>query len=236
MIKAVFFDWFNTLAQYSPPREELQSQALHEFGIDISGEKLFPALLLADKDFFDEYAVTPMAKRSREEQIRIYTRYEQTLLEKAGVDVPENPETILKILMKAQKLYEGIVFVLFDDVIPSLKGLKEQGLILGLVTNMETEMRPLCKELGLGPYLDFVVTSGEVGADKPQPPIFLEALRRAGVGAAEALHVGDQFKIDAEGARNVGINAVLLDRYDQYPEITEVPRIKSLFEVAAYTR
>jgi len=33
----------------------------------------------------------------------------------------------------------------------------------------------MCGELGIGEYLDFTVTSAEVGADKPQPPIFPES-------------------------------------------------------------
>ena len=55
------------------------------------------------------------------------------------------------------------------------------------------------------PYLDLVVTSGEVGMEKPHPPIFHEALRRAGVEAGDAAHVGDQLSSDVDGARNVGI-------------------------------
>ena len=49
MIKAVFFDWFNTLAKYSPPREELQSRVLGEFGFDIAADKLITAMQKADK-------------------------------------------------------------------------------------------------------------------------------------------------------------------------------------------
>ena len=33
MIKAVFFDLYHTLVRYEPPREELQSKALKDFGI-----------------------------------------------------------------------------------------------------------------------------------------------------------------------------------------------------------
>ncbi len=234
MIKAVFFDWFYTLARYNPPREELQSEALRSFGISVSPETIFPALLAADKDLFDEHAAFPITKRSREEQVKIYTRYQQTLLTRAGVDILNNPDIVLKTMKKAQELYKDIQFVLFDDVIPSLKALKEQDLTMGLVTNMDTDMRPICKELGLGPYLDFVVTSGEVGVDKPQPLIFLEALKRAGVEPGEALHVGDQYNIDAAGAMAVGINALLLDRFNQHPEITDCPVIHSLAEVSEH--
>ena len=54
MIKAVFFDWFNTLARYEPPREELQAQAMQEFGIHISPQKVFHSLLVADQALYEE--------------------------------------------------------------------------------------------------------------------------------------------------------------------------------------
>ncbi|MEK0338355.1 MAG: HAD-IA family hydrolase, partial [Nitrosopumilus sp.] len=75
---------------------------------------------------------------------------------------------------------------------------------------------------------------GEVGTDKPEPPIFLAALQRAGVNASEAVHVGDQYKLDVIGARGVGITPVLIDRYDLYPEVSDCPRIHRLTELAEY--
>jgi putative hydrolase of the HAD superfamily len=234
LIKAVFFDWFNTLARYNPPREELQSQALREVGIDISPQKIMPGLLIADRDYFEENAVFPIRKRSPEEQAKIYSRYQQTILTEAGVNVSNDPDILAKIMKKTQQLYKGITFVLFDDVLSILKMLKGQNLTLGLLTNLDTDMKPICHELGLEPYIDFIVTSGEVGADKPKPAIFLAALQKAKVKASEAIHVGDQYKLDAVGAMGVGIRPILIDRYNSYPEVTDCPRIHRLTELTEY--
>ena len=234
MIKAVFFDWFNTLALYNPPREELESKALREFDIDISPEKIRPALLIADQYIFEEYATSPISKRSPEEQAKIYARYQQTILTEAGVNVSNSPDILVKIMKKAQELYKGIQFVLFDDVLPTMKILREQNLTLGLLTNIGSDMKPVCSELGLDSYIDFIVTSGEAGADKPQPQIFLVALERAGVEASEAVHVGDQYKLDAVGAMGVGIKPILIDRNNLYPEVSDCPRIHSLSELTEY--
>ena len=234
MIKAVFFDWFNTLAQYEPPREELESQALQEFGIHVSPQKIMPSLLAADRDFFEENAVFPVRERSPEEQAEIYARYQKTILTEAGVNISSEPDMLMKIMKRVQELSRGMSFALFDDVLSTLKTLKEQNLTLGLLTNLDSDMKPICRELGLESYVDFIVTSGEVGADKPKPPIFLAALQRAGVNASEAVHVGDQYKLDIIGARGVGITPVLIDRYDLYPEVSDCPRIHSLTELAEY--
>jgi putative hydrolase of the HAD superfamily len=79
-----------------------------------------------------------------------------------------------------------------------------------------------------------VVTSKEVGVDKPNPLIFQAALQRAVVDASEAVHVGDQYKMDVVGARGVGINPILIDRYNLYPEVSDCPRIRNLSELADY--
>ncbi|MCK5434223.1 MAG: HAD-IA family hydrolase, partial [Dehalococcoidales bacterium] len=83
-------------------------------------------------------------------------------------------------------------------------------------------------------YLDLVVTSKEVGVDKPASPIFLAALERAGIDVSEAVYIGDQYQTDVEGARGVGINPILIDRYDLSPQVSDCPRIHSLTELAQY--
>lgn len=234
MIRAVFFDWFNTLALYNPPREELQSQALREFGIHVPIERVRPALLIADKLLLEESASLPISQRSPEEQADAYIRYEETLLTESGVNTSYNSDILSNIMKRVQELYKDIKFILFDDVLPIMKILKVQNLTLGLLTNLQSDMKPVCRELGLEPYLDFIVTSGEVGADKPQPQIFQTALKRAQVKASEAIHVGDQYKLDAIGAMGVGIKPILIDRYNLYPEVSDCPRINSLSELTEY--
>ncbi len=232
MIKAIFFDWFNTLAYYEPPREKLHSQALREFSIELSPEEILPGLLAADSYFFEENANSPVEKREPGERAEIYMRYYNMMLTRAGVQADQ--ELLVKIMKRVEQLFKGATFALFDDVLATIKTLKERKLILGLLTNATKDMISMRRKLGLEPYLDFVVTSDEVGADKPSPSIFQAALQRAGVEASEAIHIGDQYKIDIVGARGVGINPILIDRYDLYPEVKDCPRIRSLTELAEY--
>jgi putative hydrolase of the HAD superfamily len=232
LIKAVFFDWFNTLARFEPPREELYRQAFRQFDIELPTKDVMRGILIADRYYFEENAKSPLAKRSPEEQVEVYTHYPQAILAEAGVQVPQElPLKILKIVMQQ---FKEMSFALFDDVLSTLKTLKEQNLTLGLLTNLDRDMQPICRELGLEPYIDFAVTSAEVGVDKPKPPIFLAALQQAGVNASEAVHVGDQYKLDVIGARGVGITPILIDRYDLYPEVSDCPRIQSLTKLTEY--
>ena len=232
MIKAVFFDWFNTLARFDPPREELHSQVLGEFGIGVSPQKLMPGVFAADNYWFEENARSAIRDRSPEEQKEINIHYQKTLLAEVGINASR--ELLLKIVKRMRELFSGVTFVLFDDVLAVLPRLKQRGLILGLLTNLARDMVPICNKLGLESHIDFTVTSGEVGVDKPDPLIFLAALERARVNAAETIHVGDQYKVDVIGARGVGIAPILMDRYNLHPEVSDCPRIVSLTELNKY--
>jgi putative hydrolase of the HAD superfamily len=116
---------------------------------------------------------------------------------------------------------------LFPDTIPTLQRLKRQGKTLGIISNWDSRLFGLCKGLGLEPYLDFILASAVVGAAKPSPKIFQEALRRSGFSAETALHVGDSLEDDILGAQRVGILAVFLDRKGRRPA-AEVPTIADL--------
>jgi HAD superfamily hydrolase (TIGR01509 family) len=60
-----------------------------------------------------------------------------------------------------------------------------------------------------GMPLGHVIASTDTGACKPDPRIFAEAARQAGVAAEEILHVGDSWRWDVEGALKSGMGAAL---------------------------
>ncbi len=75
---------------------------------------------------------------------------------------------------------------------------------LAVVANWDSSLHEHLGRLGLDRYFDAVVTSAEAGAAKPDPEIFLAALRQLDVEPGRALHVGDE-PIDEEGARAAGM-------------------------------
>ncbi len=233
MIRAVCFDWFNTLARYEPPRETVLSRAFAEFGIHIEPDRITRGMLLADGEYFEENAVSPISKRPPDEQARIFTQYQERVLAEAGVKYKGDRSIFPRIMLRGRELSRSLSFGLFDDVKPSLEALKAGGFTLGIVTNLERDMGPICRDMGIDVCIDFTVTSQEVGADKPRPPIFLAALERAGTTASETAYVGDQYKVDIVGAKGVGMRAILIDRIDLYDDI-DCPRIHTLTELPDY--
>ncbi|MBI4282577.1 MAG: HAD-IA family hydrolase [Chloroflexi bacterium] len=227
MIKAVFFDFYNTLGRFYPPREELQTRVCQEFGIHVTPEGIVRGYGLADTYMAQEVSRLPLRERSAQELKEFFAEYQRLVLEGAGVDVPW--EVALEIFTRLRQFPYG--FALYDDVLPTLDTLKKQGFTLGLLSNNEGDINKLCDDLGLSPYLDVAVNSEEVGLGKPHPPIFLEALSRAQVEPHEALYVGDQYETDVKGARGVGIQPVLLDRDGLKTHVQDCPRIQGLAEL-----
>lgn len=75
-----------------------------------------------------------------------------------------------------------------------------------------------------------IVVSGVVGVSKPNPDIFRIVLRGSGVEPEETIHVGDLYDADVKGARNAGIDGILIDRDGNFGEV-DCPKNSSLGEV-----
>lgn len=229
MTKAVFFDWFNTLAQYYPPREEVHANACGKVGIEVEKERLSPGILLADHYYIDENTRLSIKKRSLQEQMDLYAQMERIVLKEAGVNITD--QVALSIIQEVGKVLSNRDFVLFNDTLAALDLLKQRGLILGIISNIDHDLVPVCQQLGLAPYLDVIVTSRQAGSEKPHPPIFLAAVEQVGVEPSETMYVGDHYGTDVVGAQEVGMKGVLLDRCDLFKEVTSCPRIRALTEL-----
>ncbi len=230
MIKAVLFDFYNTLASYYPPREDVYISMCRELGIEVEAKALFTSLAAADIFYRNENSRSPIDSKTAEEKVNFYIEYVNRILGGAGVKIDRG--ATLQILAKIRE-YKW-EFKVYDDALPILKTLKKRGLVLGLISNVAQDMEDTYTKLGLQPYLNFKVTSAEVGYDKPRPEIFLAALKKAAVKPEEALYVGDQYQIDVVGARDIGIKALLIDRNNYFEDITDCTRIRSLTEITKY--
>jgi putative hydrolase of the HAD superfamily len=123
---------------------------------------------------------------------------------------------------------------IFPDAYPVLTALQERGLMVGAVSNWVWNLPELLHALDLVRHFDFIAASARIGFEKPHPRIFEWALSQADVDPAAVIHVGDHVDADVDGARAVGIDAVLIDRNRRYPADAVpdgVPVIRSLDEL-----
>ena len=231
MIETIFFDLYGTLAGFRPDRFEIQSEACSRFGIKLTSEGVLRGYALADVFMSDQNAVKPVRMMDGEERDRFFGEYERRVLRGCGFDVTLEQAVVIWRAVR-EVPYK---MARFDDVLPAMDLIKQQGLTLGLISNMNTSAADLVEDMGLTPYLDFAVTSGEVGVEKPHAPIFEEALRRSGSAPGDTIHVGDQLTSDVAGAMNVGIDPVLIDRDGNHVGYTGCLRIETLMELPSLT-
>ena len=102
MIKAIFFDWFNTLAHYYPPREELESQALKELGFAVSPKALSPVFIWAISIYTKKMRVFPSGRETAKSRTKLYTRFHRIILKEAGITADD--AVVSKLLFRMFEL------------------------------------------------------------------------------------------------------------------------------------
>jgi putative hydrolase of the HAD superfamily len=161
----------------------------------------------------------------------VFVRYTRSIIEHMG-GCGDDLDTV------ARRIFDEWAhchhFELYDDVPDVLRGLREAGLTIGLISNTGRCLSSFQRHFDLEGLFNVAVSSSDHGYMKPHPSIFEEALRQAGVAASDAVMVGDSLPHDIEGARALGMRAVLVSRgrpaFDAPPD---VPVIRTLRELPA---
>src|SRR6266850_2915772 len=97
---------------------------------------------------------------------------------------------------------------LLPGVLEVLTELRNRRILLGVVSNSVFSSRVIAAELrrhGLDGFFKFVLSSADVGARKPDPRIFREALDRLKLEASGVWFAGDAWEKDVTGAAAAGM-------------------------------
>ena len=155
-VRAVTFDLFDTLARFWPPREQIQAQACSVFGIEVTPEGIDWGYALADAYMARENAGgLPVRMRSPEATAAFFAEYERLVLHGAGVEASH--QFAWRVWQEVRKIRYDLA--LFDDVLPSLQRLKELGLRLGIISNINRTGQDLLQSLGLERVVNSAITS-----------------------------------------------------------------------------
>lgn len=124
------------------------------------------------------------------------------------------PARALELADAARRLYvdPGVGWALFDDTLPALQRLAEDGWTHAILSNHVPELRQIVAGLGLADVIAAISCSAETGYEKPHPRAFASVLAR--FRPAVAWMVGDNVVADVLGAETIGIPAVLVRRPD----------------------
>ncbi len=130
-----------------------------------------------------------------------------------AADVAPTPELIAEVLSLEREMAGSVR--LYDDSLDVVRALRERGVPTALVSNCSHNTRPIVDRLGLEREFDTVILSFEVGAMKPDPAIYREALTRlGGPDPARSVFVDDQVRY-CDGAATIGLQTFLILRPEE---------------------
>lgn len=94
----------------------------------------------------------------------------------------------------------------YDSVIDFIKFNKQNNIKIGILTDFELEYQILkLKYLNILEYIDTIVSSEEVGIEKPSKQMFLTILDKLNTNKSDTIMIGDNYEKDIMGAKNINI-------------------------------
>ena len=103
---------------------------------------------------------------------------------------------------------------LFPETLLILRELKKTNLHVGIISDIDNDFQDFqFKVFGIGEIFDSITTSEEVQIYKPKTKIFQVALNKAGCQGKESIIVGDSYKKDIVGGKNMGMTTIWINKF-----------------------
>jgi putative hydrolase of the HAD superfamily len=202
----VFLDVGDTLIRAHPSWAAVYRLGLAEYGIEIEEKAIERALLEEARTgwWLQDDSFDP----TEQESWRRIKAFDAAVLARMGQ--PELPDEAFRSIEAA--FARRSAWYVYPDVVPSVEAMRNAGLRLGVISNFVWGGVELIHDLELARHFDSLTISARVGFQKPHRGIFEHALAALKAEPSRAVHVGDSYAADVQGARRLGIGAVLIDR------------------------
>jgi len=225
--KYIWFDLGYTLLYLKIDKP--MKQVLNNHGFNFSLDRIRKTFHLADKYFMRERPGI-LGKRRSSYMPRYIGKFLDIL--NITVDMDTFTSEWMEHFQPSIEMWEP-----FPCVKNVLETLSHSSFRTGIISNWDSSARPILEKHGLTEMFDTIVVSSEVGMEKPGKDIFLHALSQAGVTPEDSLYVGDNYYDDTIGARNVGMDSVIINRFgtlgvEELTDAVIVPDIRFLLQAA----
>lgn len=196
-LRAVLFDWGDTLF-HAPHASDVIVEFARSSGVPMSETR---ARQMWDEIWTVGKTPEEIAK-GRDLSLEAHRRVWSDLFSRLDAVVPGLSRALYERVMDPRS------WVPFADTRSVLEAVRGRGLKVGVVSNVPADLRPVFAKHGLDQLVDSYTHSFEVGAEKPDPAVFLTAARSLGVQPSETLMVGDH-EVD-RGAERAGMRVLIL--------------------------
>jgi putative hydrolase of the HAD superfamily len=219
---AIVFDAGGTLIDMRPTRTEVFADVLHASGFEIDPAKLEKAIGKADRTLDEEFA-----RLNGGDDSEFWKKFDTLVLKEIGF-VGDVDHVYHELTEKFNGVMPKIeTWVDYPETKGVLRYLRKRGFTLGVISNATELVNRVLDNLDLTMHFDFVIVSDEVGVNKPSAEIFMMAADKARTSPNRMLFIGDKLSTDVKGAVDAGMNAILVDRVDAYPDVDCI-RIRDL--------
>ncbi len=223
MIQAILFDFGQTLVDSADGFRAAEKEAQ---------QKIYDFLELTDKEvFLDKYREV----RSRFHSQSDFSR--KKIMADFFRDYDRKPDTAELDRWETaywEKVREMTrIFPEAEEVLSKLKNRYRLALITNAQGQTEVGKHRLRHYPELMKFFEFKVVAGEGGVPaKPDPEPFRLCLQKLGLAAQDSVYVGDDWRIDVCGSKDVGMHPVWLKHRSlqrNWPSVqTDIPVIDSL--------
>jgi putative hydrolase of the HAD superfamily len=208
VLKGITFDFYLTLVH---PRQGKGRGALYHEYLAGQGLAAYPWEHRVLYGVFEFYADRYRSDCSEIEKRDFWVEFTERLFKRTGVRAHSGQEIGLHA-ESIRHIFGPECFRLFPEVARTLTALQKKGLKLAVLSNWQRGLRHFCRELSIEHFMSAIISSAEVGWEKPDPFIFEEAARRLELPARQLLHIGDSLQDDYRAARKAGFEAALVNR------------------------
>ena len=200
-ITTVIFDMYDTLVQNDPRRWQATFQEIiQQQALDATADRLWQEWRSFDRKFRDSRFIPDAPFRSYYQAWR-----DAFACSFAALDLPGDADAaVTKAIADLGQRTP------YSETVEALWLIQKYWRTAVLSNADDSFLLPNLERLGLD--FELVLSSEAARSYKPQPGLFLEALDRLGVGPQESVYVGDRQFEDVQGAGNVGINTVWINR------------------------
>lgn len=210
-IQAVFFDAGGTLFETRGSVGEIYGRAALSYGMATDPQAI-------QHRFIREFRQQPplaFPRGTPQPQLhRLEREWWRALVQRVFADESSRPgfEQFFADLYEFFRSREA--WRLFAETVPVLEALTARGLRLGIISNFDSRLDDVLRVLEIDRYFAAVHLSSRTGAAKPDPLIFQAAVEAFAVAPSQALHTGDSWRDDVQGALSAGLQAVWFDPAD----------------------
>jgi putative hydrolase of the HAD superfamily len=207
-VKAVIFDFYNTLAE-SPAWGPSWQEMVAGIGFELPPE-------VQDRWWND--GVDGIEHDEHSQSRDHYVAWQQARLRGMLTECGVPPDGQDRLIEQAREIGGHRHITAYDETRSVLADLRARGITLAICSNWDWDLEEAIEAAGLTGTVDVALSSAWVGARKPHRRMYeavLDEINRLDgidVAPADALFVGDTWTCDVEGPRAVGLVPLYLRR------------------------